>query len=361
MGRALPKGEYVPVPFICEVHVGAPRALSGTRAEMLGELRVALENLRAGGEPRSKPESRAGERAVYSPPGTREYPPVMSTPLLVSSEWLAQHLGDRDVRIVDVRWSLLDQEKGRSSYAEGHLPGAVFLDVETDLAAPRGSGPGRHPLPAPERFAATMSNAGIGPGTHVVVYDFGDGSTAARLWWLLRYFGHPRVSLLDGGIARWAAEDRPLESRAPAHPRAVFTPAPRADMVATADQVEAWRHDAGTLIVDSRTAERYEGKVEPIDPVAAHVPGARNRPYGSNMRSKDDPRFLDPDALREAFRRLGADRAERVVCYCGSGINACQNLFALSLAGFHHGVLYAGSWSDWCSVPSRATRTGPEP
>jgi len=126
----------------------------------------------------------------------------VTVPLLVSCEWLADHANDPDVRVADTRWSLIEKDKGRTAYRDGHVPGAVFLDVDTDLAAPRGQGPGRHPLPAPAAFAAAMSRAGIGQGTHVVAYDFGDGSTAARLWWLLRYFGHERVSVLDGGMAR---------------------------------------------------------------------------------------------------------------------------------------------------------------
>jgi len=285
----------------------------------------------------------------------------MNVPLLVSTEWLAARLSDPHLLVADTRWSLLERDKGRRAYADGHVPGAVFLDVETDLAAPRGQGPGRHPLPRAAAFAASMSRAGVGSETHVVAYDFGDGSTAARLWWLLRYFGHDRASLLDGGFARWTAEGRPLETRAPVRVPANFVASPRPAMVVDAEAVERLRHDPATLILDSRLPERYEGRTEPIDPVAAHVPGARNRPYPANLRSREDPRFLEPDRLREEFIALGAHRAERVVCYCGSGVNACQNVFALRLAGFDHGVLYEGSWSDWCSVPTRATRTGAEP
>jgi thiosulfate/3-mercaptopyruvate sulfurtransferase len=288
-------------------------------------------------------------------------PVDMSVPPLVSTEWLAERLGDPGIRIADVRWSLLEKDKGRNAYRESHVPGAVFLDVDTDLSSPRGQGPGRHPLPRPEAFAATMSRAGVDANTHVVAYDFGDGSTAARLWWLLRYFGHERVSLLDGGFARWAAEDRPLETDVPSPPRAEFTAAPRPDMLVDAEAVERLRDDASALLVDSRLAERYEGKVEPIDPRAGHIPGAKSRPYPANLRGGGDTRFLESAALREQFARLGTDRARRVVCYCGSGVNACQNLFALELAGFENGLLYGGSWSDWSSDATRAIRTGPEP
>ena len=285
----------------------------------------------------------------------------MTTPLLVSCEWLASHASDADVRVADVRWSLIEKDKGRTAYAQAHVPGAVFLDVDTDLAAPRGQGPGRHPLPAPGTFAAAMGRAGIGSGTHVVAYDFGDGSTAARLWWLLRYFGHERASVLDGGMARWVAEGRPLESRVPSHALARFEAVPRGEMVVDAAAVDRLRTDARALVIDVRMPERYEGLREPIDPVAGHVPGARNRPYPANVRSADDPRFLPAPELRAAFEQLGAGSADRVACYCGSGVNACQAVFALELAGFGNALLYEGSWSDWCSVPARPVATGAKP
>jgi thiosulfate/3-mercaptopyruvate sulfurtransferase len=285
----------------------------------------------------------------------------MNVPLLVSAEWLAGRLDDPGARIVDARWSLLDKDRGRNAYLQGHIPGAVFADVDGDLASPRGQGPGRHPLPRPEAFAAVMSRAGIGADTHVIAHDFGDGSTAARLWWLLRYFGHERVSLLDGGFTRWVSEGRMLETRVPSYPPAPFAAEPHPWIVVDADAVERLRRDTRALVIDSRMAERYEGKVEPVDPVAGHIPGARNRAYPLNVRSAEDPRFLDPSQLRAQFALLGAERAERVVCYCGSGVNACQNLFALQLAGFDTGLLYEGSWSDWCSIRARAMSTGSEP
>ena len=287
--------------------------------------------------------------------------PVMNVPLLVSTEWLAGRRGDPGVRIADVRWSLLERHRGRDAYRQAHIPGAVYLDVDDDLASPRGQGPGRHPLPRPEPFAASMSRAGIGAATHVVAHDFGDGSTAARLWWLLRYFGHGRVSLLDGGIARWVAEGRRLEADVPAYPPGAFAAEANAAMRVDADDVERLRTDPRALLLDSRMPERYEGRVEPIDPVAGHVPGARNRPYPANVRSAEDPRFRAAAELRGQFVELGADRAERVVAYCGSGVNACQNLFALALAGFEDGLLYEGSWSDWCSTGARAIGIGSEP
>ncbi|MEO6462975.1 MAG: rhodanese-like domain-containing protein, partial [Candidatus Eisenbacteria bacterium] len=168
-------------------------------------------------------------------------------------------------------------------------------------------------------------------------------------------------SLLDGGIARWETEGRPLEDRSPSHAPASFLPHPYPEMRADAEVVERSRDDPRTLLLDARAAERYQGKVEPIDPVAGHIPGAKNNPHSTNVRSPEDPRFLEPERLREKFEHLGADRAERVFFYCGSGVNACQSLFALQLAGFDNGTLYEGSWSDWCSVPTRAIKTGPTP
>jgi len=282
----------------------------------------------------------------------------VTVPALVTTDWLAEHLGDPHVRVVDTRWSLLEPAKGRNEYESAHVPGAAFLDVDVDLASPRGQGPGRHPLPTAERFAAAMSRAGVGAETHVIAYDFGDGSTAARVWWLLRHFGHERVSLLDGGWARWSAEGRATESGTPTIAPAVFVPRPRTDDLVDADAVDRLRRDPATLLIDSRMPERYEGLKEPIDPVAGHVPYAVNRPYPRNVRAADDPRFLPPETLREQFAVLGADRAQRVIAYCGSGINACQNLFALHVAGFPEGLLYEGSWSDWCSTGERPVGTG---
>ena len=284
----------------------------------------------------------------------------MTFPALVSTDWLAARPGASHVRVVDARWSLLEPSKGRASYEAAHVPGAAFLDVDGDLASPRGQGPGRHPLPTAGHFAAAMSRAGVGGESHVVAYDFGDCSTAARVWWLLRHFGHDRVSLLDGGWTRWSAEGRATESAAPAIASGAFTARARSGDLVDADEVERLRHDPGTLLIDSRMPERYEGRTEPIDPVAGHVPLAVNHPFPRNVRAADDPRFLPPETLRERFTALGAGRAERVIAYCGSGVNACQNLFALHVAGFGMGLLYEGSWSDWCSTGTRPVGTGVE-
>jgi thiosulfate/3-mercaptopyruvate sulfurtransferase len=280
---------------------------------------------------------------------------------LVSTDWLDVHLNDPDVRVVDVRWYLLEKDKnGRDEYLRGHIPSAIFLDVDGDLAAPFGQGPGRHPLPKPDVFAEVASRAGIDADTHVIAYDDRGGATAARLWWLLRYYGHDQVSLLDGGIVRWTAEGRALQTQVPpAPPRARFVARPRPEMRVDFKIVDALRKDPRAVVLDGRLPERYEGRVEPIDPQAGHVPGAKNTPISDNLRAADDPRFLDPTALRERYAALGADQAERVVAYCGSGVNACQAIFAMRLAGID-ALLYEGSWSDWSRTPGAPVAVGRE-
>lgn len=283
----------------------------------------------------------------------------MATPLLVSPEWLAEHLGDPRVRIVDVRWYLTERGRGRKEYLEAHIPGAVYLDVDDDLAAKRGQGPGRHPLPTPEAFAAVASNVGIGPDTHVVAYDSNGGAYAARVWWLLRYFGHEHVSLLDGGWMEWLARGYLTESDAPPVRPAQFTARPRSELVIDANTVEALRHDPKALLLDARAAERYEGRIEPMDSRAGHIPGAKSAPFAANVR--EDGSFKSAEELQARYEELGAGQAETIVCYCGSGVTAAHNVFALQLAGFPDALLYEGSWSDWSSDPERPAATGTEP
>ncbi len=284
----------------------------------------------------------------------------MSDPLLVSTEWLAQHINHPDLAIIDVRWYLFDKDKsGYSEYQSGHVPGAVFMDIDRDLASPPGQGPGRHPLPQADMFAQAASRAGIAADKHVIAYDDRGGATAARLWWLLRYFGHDRVSLLDGGISKWIEEKRPLQTETPTIQEAHFVPHPRPEMVVDADVVDRLRSDPRALVLDVRVAERYEGKTEPIDPRAGHVPGAKNAPYPGNLQP--DQRFLSPQDLRRRFEDLGAGDKDKIVSYCGSGVNACQNIFALHLAGLTNALLYEGSWSDWSSTASRPLAIGAKP
>ena len=271
------------------------------------------------------------------------------TELLVSTEWLAQHLNGLNVRVVDVRWYLFEKDKtGESEYLNGHIPGAVLVDMDTELSSHDRGGPGRHPMPHAHVFVEAMSRLGIDTNTHVVVYDDRGGATACRLWFLLRYFGHDNVSVLDGGIAQWSAENRPLEKTQPQVARKNFTVREiRKDMVVDRDVVGKLVRDSNALVLDVRVAERYEGKVEPIDLIAGHVPGAKNAPIGGNLRGGADMRFLDTNALRARFEKLGVNLAEQLVAYCGSGVNAAQGVFALYLAGRADAQLYEGSWSDW--------------
>jgi thiosulfate/3-mercaptopyruvate sulfurtransferase len=283
----------------------------------------------------------------------------MSVEPLVSVEWLKERLGDASIRPIDVRWYLTEPARGRAEYDAAHIPGAPFLDIDADLAAPRGQGPGRHPLPSAENFARTAGRAGIGPDTHVVAYDSSGGAHAARLWWLLRYFGHERVSLLDGGWPAWQAAGYPTETGVPTIAPATFVAAPRAEMVVDAAAVEALRRDSRALLLDARLTERYEGRVEPIDPQAGHIPGARSAPYPGNLGQ--DGLMKSAEDLRERYLALGADSAEPIVCYCGSGVTAAHTVFALHLAGRTDALLYEGSWSDWSSDRTRSVATGPEP
>ena len=275
---------------------------------------------------------------------------------LISGDELARLLerGDEAVVVADVRW-YLDGRSGRAAYEAGHVPGAVFVPMEGVLAGPVGSGPGRHPLPDPAVFAAAMAALGIGDETFVVAYDDAGGSVAARLWWMLRATGHA-ATVLDGGLAAWPGE---LETGAsPASATATFTarPWPQAELV-DADAVAA----LDGVLLDARAGERYRGEVEPIDPFAGHIPGARSAPWSENL----DPstgRFLAPDALRSRFAALGLTDGVDVVCYCGSGVTACHDLLALEVAGIgRRRRLYEGSWSGWCADPSRPRATGPSP
>ena len=273
----------------------------------------------------------------------------------MSVAWLADSLGDPDLRIVDARWALAGPP-GREAYAAGHLPGAVFIDAEHELSSP-GEGPGRHPVPSPEKLARALGGAGIGDEHVVVAYDDAGGSIAARIWWLYRHYGHDgRAAVLDGGIGAWTDAGLPLVSDRPDHPTATWTPGePRDDLVDTAAVRDLLASE--TLLVDARAPERYRGETEPIDPRAGHIPGAASAPWADNLGA--DGRFLPPERLRQRYAALGAvDRP--VVAYCGSSLTATHDLLALELAGIGGGRLYEGSWSHWSSDPSRPAAVGAE-
>ena len=283
----------------------------------------------------------------------------MNWTTLVDAQTLAAALGRDGLAIVDARHALADAEAGEAAWREAHLPGAGHAHLDRDLSDHRKPAAlGRHPLPDEADFRALLSRLGIGPDTQAVVYDAGDGAmAAARFWWLLRLFGHTRVAVLDGGFARWTALGLPVESgpvapaATPAHPGR-FDPGAIVETAEVAGQLGA----PDRRLLDARARERFRGEVEPLDPVAGHIPGARNRPYSDNLR---DGRFLPPETLRAQFLALldGVDPS-RTVLSCGSGVTACHNLLAMEHAGLQGARLYAPSWSGWVSDPGRPVATG---
>jgi thiosulfate/3-mercaptopyruvate sulfurtransferase len=256
------------------------------------------------------------------------------------------------VTVLDVRWELATGPEPEA-YAAGHIPGAVFVDLDRDLAAPPGAG-GRHPLPGAEAFTEAMRRAGVSADRPVVLYDAGTGMAAARGWWVLRYYGHPDVAVLDGGLAAWTEAGGALatgEERAAT--RGTFTARP--GHMPLLDAAGAAALAATGVLLDARAPERYRGDTEPIDPVAGHIPGARNRPMAANVDSSG--RFREPGVIRE---ELDLDPETAVGVYCGSGVSAAHAVLALDRAGIP-AALYAGSWSDWITDPGRPVAIGAEP
>ena len=273
-------------------------------------------------------------------------------PLIDVAELHALIEAPRPLVLLDVRWAL-DGSTGEHSYLAGHLPGAVYVDLDTELAAPASPAAGRHPLPAPEDFAATLRRVGVTEDARIVAYDDTDGGPAARLVWMLRALGHD-ASVLSGGVHAW---NGPLET-GPVTPEPTEVPVrdwpteslASADQVATAD---------GAVVIDARAPERYRGEVEPIDPRAGHVPGAVNLPYAGNL--DEERRFLPAEELRERFSTAGVTADGETIVYCGSGVTATHDLLALEAAGFTRARLFPGSWSQWSADPDRPVAVGPNP
>ena len=279
-----------------------------------------------------------------------------AAPLITPGELAALLAGGGRPALLDVRWRL-GGPPGRELYLAGHLPGAVFTDLDRDLAAPPGAG-GRHPVPAAADFQAAMRRAGVSDGELVVVYDDADSTAAARAWWLLRYFGHPLVRVLDGGFRAWAAAGRPVASgdspgAAAAEP-GDFTARPGRQELLDADGAAVLA--ATGVLLDARAAERYRGEAEPVDPVAGHIPGAVSAPTADNVRQ--DGTFRPAAELAGRFAALGVTAGRPVAAYCGSGVTAAHEVLALTLAGIP-AALYAGSWSEWITDPARPVATGP--
>lgn len=279
--------------------------------------------------------------------------------MLVTAAQLAGHLNDPAYVIFDCRHDLGDTAKGARLYAEGHVAGAHFASVDADLSGAKTGKNGRHPLPSAAAFAAFLARHGVTDTTTIVGYDDAGGMYAARLWWMARWIGLSNVSILDGGWQKWVAEGWPVSAVAPPKPAmpSGLVAKPDNTKLWTADEVLARIGKSDSAIIDARAAERYRGDVEPIDPVAGHIPGALNRFYKTNLKS--DLTLRPAAELRSEFAALlGARRPENVGHQCGSGITACANIFAMEYAGLTGSKLYGGSWSEWVSDPTRPVAKG---
>jgi thiosulfate/3-mercaptopyruvate sulfurtransferase len=277
--------------------------------------------------------------------------------LLVDCATLLSRLGDADWAVFDCRFSLVDAQWGRHRYLEGHLPGAHYAHLDEDLSSAVGPDTGRHPLPDPALIAERLGRWGTDEHTQIVAYDDVGGAFAVRLWWLLRWLGHERVAVLDGGLTAWMAKGLPLSTDLPRPEARSFVPRVDHSAWVSTDGLERAVGADDLLVVDARAPERFRGEIEPIDPVAGHIPGAVNLPYTGNLG--EGGRFLPPEQLRERFLDgLQGVPPARVVHSCGSGVNACHNLLAMEIAGLAGSRLYAGSWSEWIRSPNRPIERG---
>jgi thiosulfate/3-mercaptopyruvate sulfurtransferase len=276
---------------------------------------------------------------------------------LIDTETLAAHLSDPAWATIDCRYDLRDECWGLRAYEASHIPGAVYASLDRDLSGPKTGRNGRHPLPDPETLARTFGQLGIGEGVQVVAYDQDNGMYASRLWWLLRWMGHGDVAVLDGGLTKWSGEGRPLRSNGETRPPRHFEGSPRPGWMMTADETAGAVSAGGWQLVDARSPDRYRGENETLDKVAGHIPGAINHFFEWNV--SDDGRFRSADEIRDRVRASIGDVApDRVICYCGSGVTACQNLLAFEHAGLSGARLFPGSWSEWSSDPSRPIEQG---
>ncbi len=278
---------------------------------------------------------------------------------LISPPQLAERQKTAGLVILDCRFALEDPDYGRCSYAEGHIDGAQYADLERHLSGPVIKGvTGRHPLPAADTFAEQLRAWGVSADTDVVLYDDGPSAYAARAWWLLAWLGkRDGVFILDGGLKAWHSDGFPLSLDAPVIEPGTFVGTPDNQLLLDAEHLQKRLGQPGLTLIDARAQARFRGEVEPIDPIAGHIPGAQCAAFNENLGS--DGRFLPADQLKQRFaEQLQGRSPEELVAYCGSGVTACHNLFALSLAGYPLGKLYAGSWSEWINDPARAIATG---
>lgn len=279
---------------------------------------------------------------------------------LISSTQLEALLQRGNCRIVDCRFDLADAGHGETAFARGRIPGSTYAHLDRDLSGPITANSGRHPLPDPTRLRDWLGQQGIGPNTQVIAYDDSGGNMAVRLWWLLRWLGHTRVALLDGGWQHWLMAGLPTETgKAFLPPATLFRGDVEADRIVTTGQLFTQVTDGDTqwLVMDARTRDRFRGEAEPIDPVAGHIPGAINLPLQMNLAA--DGGFLSANELRALYQEtIGDHDSSAVAAMCGSGVTACHNLLAMEIAGLHDGKLYAGSWSEWIRGPLRPVATG---
>jgi thiosulfate/3-mercaptopyruvate sulfurtransferase len=280
---------------------------------------------------------------------------------LISAPDLSKLLSRQDAPvIVDCRFDLMDPQAGQRAFQRAHLPGAHYLHLEEDLSGAATGRNGRHPLPARDAFAARMAALGVDDGTQIVAYDNAGGMYAARLWWLMRWIGHPAVAVLDGGLDAWAAASLPMTDRPAAAPPRRGSLRVRETLVRTVSHQDV-RDNLATrarVVVDARAPDRFRGENETIDPVGGHIPGARNRLFRDNLGPLGY--FRSPDELRAAFATvLDGYRPEQTISQCGSGVTACHNLLAMEVAGLPGAALYPGSWSEWCVQPGAPIATGP--
>jgi thiosulfate/3-mercaptopyruvate sulfurtransferase len=278
---------------------------------------------------------------------------------LIETETLAAHLADPGWAVFDCRSVIGDPGAGPRAFAAGHIPGARHIHLEQELSLPVTPETGRHPLPDPAALAAILGRAGVDAGVQMVAYDDSGGAHAARLWWLARWLGHTQVAVLNGGWQHWLKEGRAVSAETvETTPRVFgFKEAARDSWVSTGEVLELVRGRKRGVLLDARSATRFRGEEEPIDPVAGHVPGAVNLPHAGNVA--EDGRFKSPKDLRQRFERiLGGVRPEQAICMCGSGVTACQSLLAMEAAGLHGARLYAGSWSEWIRDAARPVARG---
>ncbi|MDQ0272061.1 sulfurtransferase [Cytobacillus purgationiresistens] len=274
---------------------------------------------------------------------------------LVDADWLFEHLTDENVRIADCRFNLAASEEGKTLYLKGHIPGSIYFHLEKNLSGPVSEHGGRHPLPDADRLAEALENAGINNDTTIIAYDGGENSFASRFWWLLKFLGHDKVYVLDGGYQDWTAKGYPIDSALPSYSAATYKVRINEGIMASHDEVKkiSLNEDSRAVLIDSREEKRYLGIIEPIDKKAGHIPGAVNKVWTESL---SEGKFKTAEALANRFSEFDKDRP--LIVYCGSGVTASPNFLALKEAGYKNVKLYPGSFSDWISYDENPIGTG---